>query len=118
MRLGLATPADGPLGDMLFFHFFPDHNYLLPHPPTPCLQTAPLATCCSSLSPFKTNIITSAVLPLPADGSLGDMLFFHTYKNPGLVLDIVQVRCTGRGAEARLPCWLRCPTAFVVYSCA
>ncbi len=26
-----------------------------------------------------------------ADGSLGDMLFFHTYKNPGLVLDIVQV---------------------------
>ena len=27
----------------------------------------------------------------PADGSLGDMLFFHSYKNPGLVLDIVQV---------------------------
>lgn len=37
------------------------------------------------------------VLPLapPADGSLGDMLFFHTYKNPGLVLDIVQVGCSG-----------------------
>lgn len=25
-----------------------------------------------------------------ADGSLGDMLFFHTYKNPGLVIDIVE----------------------------
>jgi hypothetical protein len=33
-----------------------------------------------------------AASPAPcADGSLGDMLFFHTYKNPGLVLDIVQV---------------------------
>lgn len=30
-------------------------------------------------------------LSLAADGSLGDMLFFHSYKNPGLVLDIVQV---------------------------
>ncbi|EFN58581.1 hypothetical protein CHLNCDRAFT_19955 [Chlorella variabilis] len=28
--------------------------------------------------------------PALTDGSLGDMLFFHTYKNPGLVLDIVQ----------------------------
>ena len=27
--------------------------------------------------------------PALTDGSLGDMLFFHTYKNPGLVLDIV-----------------------------
>lgn len=37
----------------------------------------------------------AALLPCfpPADGSLGDMLFFHTYKNPGLVLDIVQVGC-------------------------
>lgn len=33
-----------------------------------------------------------APLPRAADGSLGDMLFFHTYKNPGLILDIVQVR--------------------------
>ena len=24
------------------------------------------------------------------DGSIGDMLFFHTYKNPGLRLDIVE----------------------------
>lgn len=28
--------------------------------------------------------------PALTDGSLGDMLFFHSYKNPGLVLDIVQ----------------------------
>ncbi|KAL4457617.1 hypothetical protein ABPG75_012482 [Micractinium tetrahymenae] len=28
--------------------------------------------------------------PALTDGSLGDMLFFHTYKNPGLILDIVQ----------------------------
>ena len=28
--------------------------------------------------------------PALTDGSLGDMLFFHSYKNPGLVLDIIQ----------------------------
>jgi deoxyhypusine synthase len=28
--------------------------------------------------------------PALTDGSIGDMLFFHSYKNPGLVLDIVQ----------------------------
>lgn len=28
--------------------------------------------------------------PALTDGSLGDMLYFHSYKNPGLVLDIVQ----------------------------
>lgn len=27
--------------------------------------------------------------PALTDGSLGDMMFFHTYKNPGLVLDII-----------------------------
>ena len=27
--------------------------------------------------------------PALTDGSIGDMLFFHTYKNPGLILDIV-----------------------------
>lgn len=33
------------------------------------------------------------LLPLPspfADGSLGDMLFFHAFKSPGLVVDIVE----------------------------
>lgn len=28
--------------------------------------------------------------PALTDGSLGDMLFFHSFKNPGLVLDIIQ----------------------------
>ena len=28
--------------------------------------------------------------PALTDGSIGDMLFFHSYKNPGLVLDIIQ----------------------------
>jgi deoxyhypusine synthase len=28
--------------------------------------------------------------PALTDGSLGDMIFFHTYKNPGLVIDIVE----------------------------
>lgn len=27
--------------------------------------------------------------PALTDGSLGDMMFFHSYKNPGLVLDII-----------------------------
>ena len=28
--------------------------------------------------------------PALTDGSLGDMLYFHSFKNPGLVVDIVQ----------------------------
>lgn len=28
--------------------------------------------------------------PALTDGSLGDMIFFHSYKKPGLVLDIVE----------------------------
>jgi deoxyhypusine synthase len=27
--------------------------------------------------------------PALTDGSLGDMLFFHSFKNPGLVVDIL-----------------------------
>ena len=27
--------------------------------------------------------------PALTDGSLGDMIYFHTYKNPGLIIDIV-----------------------------
>ena len=33
--------------------------------------------------------------PALTDGSIGDMLYFHSYKNPGLVLDIVQ--CGDKG---------------------
>lgn len=28
--------------------------------------------------------------PALTDGSLGDMMYFHSFRNPGLVLDIVQ----------------------------
>lgn len=28
--------------------------------------------------------------PALTDGSLGDMMFFHSFRNPGLILDIVQ----------------------------
>ena len=28
--------------------------------------------------------------PALTDGSLGDMMYFHSYRNPGLVLDILQ----------------------------
>ncbi|TRY97329.1 hypothetical protein DNTS_020613 [Danionella cerebrum] len=32
--------------------------------------------------------------PALTDGSLGDMIYFHSYKNPGLILDIVEdIRC-------------------------
>ncbi|XP_068939092.1 deoxyhypusine synthase isoform X2 [Petaurus breviceps papuanus] len=36
----------------------------------------------------KNNI--PVLSPALTDGSLGDMIFFHSYKNPGLVLDIVE----------------------------
>jgi len=28
--------------------------------------------------------------PALTDGSIGDMIYFHSYKNPGLILDIVE----------------------------
>jgi deoxyhypusine synthase len=31
--------------------------------------------------------------PAITDGSIGDMIFFHSFKTPGLVLDLVQVPC-------------------------
>ncbi|XP_013393091.1 deoxyhypusine synthase [Lingula anatina] len=37
---------------------------------------------------YKNNIPVFS--PALTDGSLGDMLYFHSYKNPGLVLDIVE----------------------------
>ncbi|PVV01640.1 hypothetical protein BB560_003932 [Smittium megazygosporum] len=36
---------------------------------------------------YKNNI--PVYCPALTDGSLGDMLYFHSYKNPGLVIDIV-----------------------------
>ncbi|XP_068509449.1 deoxyhypusine synthase isoform X2 [Syngnathus scovelli] len=37
---------------------------------------------------YKNNIPVFS--PALTDGSLGDMLYFHSYKNPGLILDIVE----------------------------
>ena len=36
---------------------------------------------------YKNNV--PVYCPALTDGSLGDMLYFHTFKNPGLVLDII-----------------------------
>jgi len=36
---------------------------------------------------WKNNIPVYS--PALTDGSLGDMMFFHSYRNPGLVLDIL-----------------------------
>ena len=40
---------------------------------------------------YKNNIPVFS--PAITDGSLGDMIYFHTYKNPGLVVDIVEGNC-------------------------
>lgn len=37
---------------------------------------------------YKNNIPVFS--PALTDGSLGDMIYFHSYKNPGLVLDIIE----------------------------
>lgn len=37
---------------------------------------------------YKNNI--PVFCPGLTDGSLGDMLYFHSYKNPGLILDIIE----------------------------
>lgn len=41
--------------------------------------------------------------PALTDGSLGDMIFFHTYRNPGLIIDIVQDirRINGMAVKAK-----------------
>lgn len=40
---------------------------------------------------YRNNI--PVYCPALTDGSLGDMLYFHSYKNPGLRLDIIEVCC-------------------------
>lgn len=44
--------------------------------------------CAFFFSSYQNNIPVFS--PALTDGSLGDMLYFHSYKNPGLVLDIVE----------------------------
>jgi deoxyhypusine synthase len=42
--------------------------------------------------------------PAITDGSIGDMLFFHSYKSPGLVIDVVQdIRAINDGAMRAAP---------------
>lgn len=42
--------------------------------------------CCSILCQNNIPVFSPAL----TDGSLGDMLYFHSYKSPGLILDIVE----------------------------
>ncbi|NXQ05216.1 DHYS synthase, partial [Vidua macroura] len=44
---------------------------------------------CHRVPPLSQNNIPM-LSPALTDGSLGDMIFFHSYKRPGLVLDIVE----------------------------
>lgn len=37
---------------------------------------------------FQNNI--RVFCPAITDGSIGDILYFHSYKNPGLILDLVE----------------------------
>lgn len=70
---------------------------LQPGPPPGCSRTTfPCAMLTLSLD------APPPCFALPPDGSLGDMLFFHSYKNPGLILDIVQVR-TAQGGASGVP---------------
>ncbi|KAF5812177.1 putative deoxyhypusine synthase [Helianthus annuus] len=50
---------------------------------------------CKVFLGFTSNLISSGndipvFCPGLTDGSLGDMLYFHSFRNPGLVVDIVQ----------------------------
>lgn len=51
---------------------------------------------------FQNNIPVFS--PALTDGSLGDMIYFHSYKNPGLILDIVEgksnITATAGGSAA------------------
>ena len=49
---------------------------------------------CVSMCVFQNNIPVFS--PALTDGSLGDMMYFHSYKKPGLVMDIVE----GRGQRS------------------
>lgn len=63
----------------------------LPPPPTlsnSCLHLVNCSTNCVACVPLQNSI--PVLSPALTDGSLGDMIFFHSYKKPGLVLDIVE----------------------------
>ena len=43
---------------------------------------------------FQNNI--PVFCPAITDGSLGDIIYFHSYKNPGLILDLVEGNFCGQ----------------------
>ena len=49
--------------------------------------------------------------PAITDGSIGDMIYFHSFKNPGLVLDIAQVRRHARPHRRHVAARCRAPWA-------
>lgn len=65
-----------------------------PHPPTP-----PEVQLLSCLAVSQNHI--PVLSPALTDGSLGDMIFFHSYKKPGLVLDIVEGEVLGPQRSGR-----------------
>ncbi|NXO45894.1 DHYS synthase, partial [Locustella ochotensis] len=60
---------------------------------------------CHRLSPCSPQNNIPVLSPALTDGSLGDMIFFHSYKRPGLVLDIVEGECPPGDPSG-------CPTGF------
>ena len=63
-----------------------------------------LHTLLTELTWFMQNNIP-IYCPALTDGSLGDMIYFHAFRNPGLVIDIVQGNnllfgCSGNGRES------------------
>jgi deoxyhypusine synthase len=58
--------------------------------------------------------------PAITDGSLGDMIFFHSYKNPGLIIDIVgDIRGINRAAmNAKCTGMVICGGGIVKHHCA
>ena len=60
-----------------------------PHTPLG-VPVPPLPPRCHHVPPLPTQNNIPVLSPALTDGSLGDMIFFHSYKHPGLVLDIVE----------------------------
>ncbi|XP_025907032.1 deoxyhypusine synthase, partial [Nothoprocta perdicaria] len=56
--------------------------------PRGCPRLPGGVTACRGCPPLQNRI--PVLSPALTDGSLGDMIFFHSYKRPGLVLDIVE----------------------------
>lgn len=58
---------------------------------------------CHRVPPTPPQNKIPVLSPALTDGSLGDMIFFHSYKRPGLVLDIVEGERPLRGLPGVSP---------------